>query len=239
MPEPTPDPGVASSRGRARLTAVPPGGSGPGRPGRPADGVGRMYGKGIAIGIAVVGVGAALFVAHGAAHQSPFARTAPARIMPKPRSPAQAVLDVMDFAPSGTGSTGLIVTPGVPMRAALGQATGAANSLVQTGPAAAAYTHATALRLKNGTYDVSFTVPVHLTALEHHGYVTGPGSDPGAGEIRVSYDGRAVYAIRMNPKTHRAEFRFALSANGQSLTSLNWNAMALITQTDSSDTLGF
>jgi hypothetical protein len=43
----------------------------------------------------------------------------------------------------------------------------------------------------------------------------------------------------MNPRTRDAVFRFALAGSGQRLTSLNWNAMALITQTDASDTLGF
>lgn len=243
MPAPTTDhgPGVARARGRARLTALPPSARGPGRttpPGGP-EVAGPRFGKLIALGIAVVGVGAALFIAHGAADQSPYAQTGPSRVMPKPRSLSEAIADVMNFAPSGTGSSGLIVTPGVPVRAALEQATGPAEALARNGPAAVAYAHATAVRLKNGTYDVSFTVPVQVGYLESHGYVAGPGTDVAAGDLRVSYDGRVVYAIRMNPKTYRAVFRFALSATGQTLTSLNFNAMALITQTDSSDTLGF
>lgn len=241
MPTPTTNPGPAAARtrGHARLTALPPGGPRRTDPPSGAEMASRQYGKWIALAIAVVGVGAALFIAHGATDQSPYAQTGPSRVMPKPHTPAEAIADVMNFAPTGTGSSGLIVTPGVPMRAALVQATGPVPALARTGPAAVSYTHATAVRLKGGTYDVSFTVPVQVRYLESHGYVAGPGNDVTAGDLRVSYDGRAVYAVRMNPRTHVAVFRFALAANGQTLTSLNWNAMALITQTDSSDTLGF
>jgi len=86
---------------------------------------------------------------------------------------------------------------------------------------------------------VTLHVPVQVAALERQGLITSIGSNVRAGELRVSYDGRVVYALKVSPATHVAIFRFQLGASGQTLLSLNWNAMALITQTDSSDTLGF
>lgn len=220
----------------ARLALLPPNRT---RAGSDRGPTGRTVSRAVALAVAIVGVGGALFVAHGVKGQTPYTQTGPARIMPRPVNARIALRDVLHFAPSGTGSTGLIILPGATMLAALQQATGPAKALATAGPAAFAYTHAKVVRLKSGAYNVSLIVPVQLGYLQHQGYLVGPGTDLQRGDLRVSLDGREVYAIDMNPKTHRATFAFQLSPNGQTLTSLNWNAMALVTQTDESDSLGF
>ena len=248
MPTPSTEPEAGTSQRAPRSASVA------GRSGRPVppgpatqrgegqraqNGPSLRLGKVVALGIVIVGVGAALFIVHNVRSQTPFAQTTPIQAMPKPASKASAIRDVLDFVPRGTGSSGLVVTAGVSIEKALEQATGPDAALKTTGPAALSYIHARAVRLTSGTYVVSFSVPVHVRTLEKVGAVAGPGTDLRVGDLRVSYDGRAVYAIRMNPRTRDAVFRFALAGSGQRLTSLNWNAMALITQTDASDTLGF
>lgn len=194
---------------------------------------GTWAGKLLALGVVAVGVGAALFIDHAVQDQTPYARATAATPLPRPTDAHQALTDVLRFAPSGTGSSGLVVSAGVPIRTALAQATGLSANL----PATRLDPHV--LRIAGGAYDVTLRVPVQVAALARQGLITSIGSDVRAGELRVSYDGRVVYALRINPATHVAVFRFQLGASGQTLMSLNWNAMALITQTDSSDTLGF
>ncbi|MCL6597063.1 MAG: hypothetical protein K6V73_12795 [Firmicutes bacterium] len=62
------------------------------------------------------------------------------------------------------------------------------------------------------------------------------GSDPGRGLVDVTAD-QVEYVLRFDPVTGRARFAFRLAADASTLTGLNWNADAVLTQTPVGDSL--
>jgi hypothetical protein len=146
------------------------------------------------------------------------------------------------YAPGALPTTG-VVTPG-----------NAVRRLLAFLPEGAYFTIAQALRQADGyragaRLPATFTVrrdgarwlvtvrlPVDVRYLEQVGEIS-VGAVPGASDLRsgnlaVSTN-EAIYGVDMNPRTHVAVYRFLLGRRGGAVWALNWNALGIISQSDS------
>jgi hypothetical protein len=87
-----------------------------------------------------------------------------------------------------------------------------------------------------GRWRVTVAVPVNVAYLRRIGAIT-VGHLPGAsdlahGQLEVSGTNH-VYAVTMDPKTDTAVFEFELSRDDAFLWPRNWNAVGIVSQTDS------
>lgn len=94
------------------------------------------------------------------------------------------------------------------------------------------------MAVRQGTHHrwhITVSVPVNVAYLMGHGEVTA-GHFPGASDLATGHlyvaGNLTGYSINMNPKTHVAVFRFALSPDDLSIWALNWNALGIVSQNE-------
>jgi len=173
--------------------------------------------------VGVLSLGSMWWMSHRLGHSHSVPATAAYNAGPHhPLSAAEVPAALLSFRPANDSETveAAILT-------ATGQRLGAGGHFpgqvrVSAGP--------------SGRWQVAVAVPVNLAYLEHIGAITtGPlpgASDLKTGQLEVSGTNH-VYAVTMNPKTHVAVFRFQISRDDAFLWPRNWNAVGVVSQTDS------
>jgi hypothetical protein len=183
-----------------------------------------------------VGLAAAFLVLRGANRASPVA-VANVFEPHGPLTAATAGPALLAVRPATVEGTNVADTVGIPLEQAMLQATG--NRLGPHGRFPGRVTVVPDASRRGYLVTVVLTVDVeHL--LKTGDIVVGwwPGSSNlKNGLLNVTVKAGQVYGIRMNPRTHVAVFRFDIARSGQNVASLNWNANAVLEQTDGSDAL--
>lgn len=201
--------------------AGPAGGGTPGRRGR-----------WIVAALLVLGLAGGALVLHNAYASSPLA--AASNLDPRgPLTAASAPGALLRLRPGSVEGTNIATAVGIPLGRAILEATGngAGTSFAGRMTVRADRTHT--------GFVVTVVLPVRIGVLERRGEIRGgwlPGSsNVKTGVLSVTTPSGRVYGIRMNPKTHDATFVFDLARSDRNVASLNWNANAVIAQTDGSD----
>jgi hypothetical protein len=160
-------------------------------------------------------------IAHDAATASPVMSVAAARPAPSPTGPAAAERAALAFVPAGSALS---------VGTAIAQATASAPGRWRV----------STRRLGVEGWAVNVSAPVDVARLLAHGSIVqgggAGGSDPARGLVDVTAD-QTEYVLRFDPATGRALFAFRLAADASTLTGLNWNADAVLTQTPVGDGL--
>jgi hypothetical protein len=137
--------------------------------------------------------------------------------------PAQAPQTVLAFWPTSASE---------PLGRAMANATGVPEGQLGRDASVAA---------APGGYLVRFRIPVAVRRLKAEGELVPSGLPGGSnlktGDLEVNaYDGK-VYDLSMNPRTGRATFLFRLSRDGRHLWALNANALTVVGQSGSFNSL--
>jgi hypothetical protein len=193
----------------------------------------RRVGRWVVALVVLVGAVGAWLVHLGAGQASPYLMASAANPAAPPRTSREAAERVLAFVPAAVNSTGVGQSVGRPVGKAILLATG--------NPPSAIHVLVVRARHQAGGWWVQVTAPVDVQRLAasgeiHTGFFPGA-SDPARGRLNVHLADGTVFGIRFSPQSGRATFQFLLSTRGQSLESLNWNASAVLAQTDASDTL--
>lgn len=161
-----------------------------------------------------------------------FAARSPTTKLPIAPEPNQARVHPLTRRAALAGLFAFVVAggPSDSVRAALASATGHLNHPLpfraDVGPE------------QRGRYRIVVVIPVDVKALLRRGEIMTahlPGrSDLKAGYLEINAD-NATYAVRMNTKTHRARFAFAIAADDRTLWALDWNALGIVSQSASLD----
>jgi hypothetical protein len=183
-----------------------------------------------------VGLVAGLMVLHSANRASPV--TVATVFEPHgPLTAATAGAALLALRPATVEGTNVADMVGIPLEQAMLEATG--NQVAPGGRFPGRVT--VAPDASGRGYLVTVVLPVNVPHLLRAGDITvgwWPGSsNMKTGLLNVTVKAGQVYGIRMNPRTHVAVFRFDIARSGQNVASLNWNANAVLEQTDGSDAL--
>ena len=194
----------------------------------------RQRGRWLVVMVVAAGlVGAALVVAN-ANQASPIAEAA-AFTPHGPLTAAAAPRALLALRPATVQGTNVADAVGMPLEQAMLLATGN-----DTAPGGGFPGRITVRPDTSGRgYLVTVVLPVRVATLERDGEISLgwlPGfSNLKTGLLSVNVKSGQVYGIRMNPGTHEAVFVFDLARSGRNVVSLNWNANAVLEQTDGSD----
>jgi hypothetical protein len=184
---------------------------------------GRAFGAYVVAGIVLVSALGAAAVWRDARTTSPVMSVPAAVALPRPTTAAVARRDTLAFVPSGANVS-------------VADAVAAATGTTARGLAA----RARVAPLAGGGWAVTLTVPVNERALLRSGRIfTGPSqgaSDLRRGLLQVTA-GQIQYVVRTGPATGQAVFAFRLARSGRTLSAVNWNANAVLSQTEVGDDL--
>jgi hypothetical protein len=197
---------VLTEVGRGRETATGGGG-----------GIGRY----IVLGMLAVTVLGAFAILHDAHSTNPVMSVPATTSLARPTTAAIARRDTLAFVPSGASLS---------IKAAIAAATDY--------PAADLAGRTEVSALAGGGYALILSIPVDEHALLHSGRIfTGAGegaSNLKSGLLQVT-SGQVQFVVRVSPKSGDARFAFRLSKSGETLSSTNWNANTVLSQTQVGD----
>lgn len=156
-----------------------------------------------------------------------FAGRSPKERVPLAPEPNQAVAHPLTRRTALVGLFRFVVAgeSSEPIRGALGAATGYRGHSLPF--------QATVYPERNGRYRIVLVIPVDVKALLRRGEIM-TARLPGHSDLKTGYleinGTNATYAVRMNPRTHRARFAFAIASNDRLVWALNWNALGIVSQ---------
>ncbi len=173
----------------------------------------------IAIGLGTIS--ALMLVAkHSTKAEVPLSPTPQGGTVTSIKNSRQVPKALLNFLPLGASDS---------IQMALRHATGNVNPL--SFPA-----HYQVRRLANHRYLITITIPVDVNVLERGGEII-TGGAPGSSSLKTGdlyvAGNMHGYAVRMNPKTHLAQFQFYLAQNDRTIWAVNWNALGIISQNSS------
>lgn|GEM_PF-4466704 len=177
----------------------------------------RTAGAALVVVVLVIALVGTLAIVRDARTTSPVMSVPSASPMQAAATAQIAAHDVLAFVPSGATAS---------IAQAIAQAT--------QSPAAALSAHTRVERLTGGDWAIQVTAPVEWSRLLRAGYIF-TGVAPGASNARTGTvdvtTSTLMYVVHMNPHTRLAVFSFRLARDGDTLSTMNWNASTVVSQT--------